>query len=386
MPTARPTTATRTAGRRSWASWPPTSMPPDIEAIAEQVFTALADPSRRAILAALASEGPATATDLAGRLPITRQAIAKHLALLAEAGLVTAEPGERRRVRYRLRSAPMQVAQQFLAALARDWDAPLVALKDHLDRSSRGRATTSIHETRIRHHRRARENGRDGSRARGNARPRRRGLGRRGPADARDGHGGGDQARLVRVLHRRVGGDDGGHDAARRRTAGAEARSGQRPRARRAAVRRVLPCRVDPRGRRGVWVVPAARDLRRRCGCDRGRWVRVHPAETALPPALPGRRPLRTWVRALLHRLEHRTDADAAGAGGHECHLDVRDCRPGPRSKAPACERRHRRAIGAGNHRAWTLDHHRPVVGSRPNAADERGRRPSRPGSAGTTR
>jgi DNA-binding transcriptional ArsR family regulator len=107
--------------------------PPDIEAIAEQVFTALADPSRRAILAALASGGPATATDLAGRLPITRQAIAKHLALLAEAGLVTAEPGERRRVRYRLHSAPMQVAQQFLAALARDWDGPLHALKDHLD-------------------------------------------------------------------------------------------------------------------------------------------------------------------------------------------------------------------------------------------------------------
>jgi DNA-binding transcriptional ArsR family regulator len=107
-------------------------MPPDIEAIAEQVFVALADPSRRAILAALASGGPATATDLAGRLPITRQAIAKHLALLTEAGLVTAEPGERRRVRYRLRSTPMQVAQQFLAALARDWDGPLDALKDHL--------------------------------------------------------------------------------------------------------------------------------------------------------------------------------------------------------------------------------------------------------------
>ena len=122
------------AGRTNWANWPTISMPlPDIEAIAEQVFVALADPSRRAILAALASGGPATATDLAGRLPITRQAIAKHLALLAEAGLVTAEPGERRRVRYRLRSAPMQVAQQFLAALARDWDGPLDALKDHLD-------------------------------------------------------------------------------------------------------------------------------------------------------------------------------------------------------------------------------------------------------------
>jgi DNA-binding transcriptional ArsR family regulator len=111
-------------------------MPPELEAIAEQVFTALADPTRRAVLAALASAGPATATDLAGRLPVTRQAIAKHLGLLAEAGLVTAEPGERRRVRYRLRSAPMQVAQQFLAALARDWDRPLEALTEHLDRSA----------------------------------------------------------------------------------------------------------------------------------------------------------------------------------------------------------------------------------------------------------
>ncbi len=111
-----------------------------IEAVAEQVFTALADPSRRAILAALAAAGPATATDLALRLPITRQAIAKHLALLTDAGLVTAEPGERRRVRYRLHSAPMRVAQQFLAALARDWDGPLGALKDHLDKQAAGPA------------------------------------------------------------------------------------------------------------------------------------------------------------------------------------------------------------------------------------------------------
>ncbi len=121
-------------------------MPRDIESIAEQVFAALADPSRRAILEALAARGPATATDLADRLPITRQAIAKHLALLAEVGLVTAEPGERRRVRFRLCSAPMRVAQQFLAALARDWDGPLHALKDHLDRSGPGTTTTPLHE------------------------------------------------------------------------------------------------------------------------------------------------------------------------------------------------------------------------------------------------
>src|SRR5512138_14671 len=124
---------------------------PDIEAVAEEVFTALADPSRRAILAALAADGPATATDLATLLPITRQAIAKHLALLAEAGLVTAEPGERRRVRYRLRSAPMQVAQQFLAALARDWDRPLEALTEHLDRSAAESTTPPFEEARGNH-------------------------------------------------------------------------------------------------------------------------------------------------------------------------------------------------------------------------------------------
>jgi DNA-binding transcriptional ArsR family regulator len=126
-------------------------MPADIEAIAEQVFTALADPTRRAILATLASSGPATATDLAARLPITRQGIAKHLALLAAAGLVRPEPGERRRVRYRLRSAPMQMAQQFLAALARDWDRPLEALTEHLDRSADER-TTNTQEKVGRHH------------------------------------------------------------------------------------------------------------------------------------------------------------------------------------------------------------------------------------------
>jgi DNA-binding transcriptional ArsR family regulator len=104
----------------------------DQEAVAQEVFAALADPTRRHILAQLAARGPATATDLATVLPISRQAIAKHLGLLTEAGLVVAEPGERRRVRYRLHSPPIQVAQQFLAALARDWDSSLDALRRHL--------------------------------------------------------------------------------------------------------------------------------------------------------------------------------------------------------------------------------------------------------------
>jgi len=99
------------------------------ESVAEAVFAALADPNRRAILAALATNGPATATDLAATLPITRQGIAKHLALLADAGLVTSNAGGGRRVLYRHRSEPIKVAQSYLAALAADWD-------DSLDRLS----------------------------------------------------------------------------------------------------------------------------------------------------------------------------------------------------------------------------------------------------------
>ncbi|MGP4113975.1 ArsR/SmtB family transcription factor [Streptomyces sp. 4N509B] len=108
---------------------------PDAESIAQEVFTALADPTRRGILAQLATRGPATATDLAERLPISRQAIAKHLGLLADAGLVRAEAGERRRIRYRLHAGPVAVAQSFLAALARDWDGHLGLLRDHLDQT-----------------------------------------------------------------------------------------------------------------------------------------------------------------------------------------------------------------------------------------------------------
>jgi len=108
---------------------------PQPELVAEAVFAALADANRRAILAELSATGPATVTELAATLPITRQGIAKHLALLAEAGLVSPEPGEGRRVRYHLQSGPMRVAQQFLAALARDWDGPLAALRSHLDKS-----------------------------------------------------------------------------------------------------------------------------------------------------------------------------------------------------------------------------------------------------------
>src|ERR1039457_3630631 len=132
----------------------------------------------------------------------------------------------------------------------------------------------------------------NGSCAGGDARAGRRVLGGRGPADERDGHGGGDPARFVRVLCRRVGGDDGGDDAAGRGS-GSAATCSCRWCARCAAVRRVLSGRLGTGGRRGVCAVPAARDDRGRRGGDRGRCLRVHAAQAALPPALPRQRPRR---------------------------------------------------------------------------------------------
>ena len=104
----------------------------DPEEVSAVVFAALADVNRRAILASLAEHGPSTATDLSGRLSITRQGIAKHLALLADAGLVTSDAGGGRRVLYRHRSAPIKVAQSYLAALAADWDGSLGRLAAYL--------------------------------------------------------------------------------------------------------------------------------------------------------------------------------------------------------------------------------------------------------------
>jgi DNA-binding transcriptional ArsR family regulator len=91
------------------------------EAAAVAVFTALADPVRRSVLDSLARLGPATVTDLAARLPITRQVVAKHLAPLVEAGLIRPEEPDGRRARYRIDAAPVREALRWLTVLANDW-------------------------------------------------------------------------------------------------------------------------------------------------------------------------------------------------------------------------------------------------------------------------
>ena len=107
--------------------------PPDSEGQAVAVFAALTDPTRRALLEELVRAGPATVTDLARRLPVSRQAVAKHLGQLAEAGLIS--PGEPagRRHPYRLEPAPIRAAQVWLAMLANRWDDRLTALERALD-------------------------------------------------------------------------------------------------------------------------------------------------------------------------------------------------------------------------------------------------------------
>lgn len=106
---------------------------------ADAVFAALADPTRRELLALLGRRGEATATDLARELPVTRQAVQKHLALLATADLVaTRRVG--REVRYRPTPAPMSDAMAWMAEVGSQWDARLAALERQLAAGRQTRA------------------------------------------------------------------------------------------------------------------------------------------------------------------------------------------------------------------------------------------------------
>jgi len=102
------------------------------------VFDALADPNRRYVLEALAQRDTATATELAAEMPVTRQAVAKHLAALNEAGLVESRR-EGRETRYELTPGPLGAAMDWMAGVGAQWDSRLARLGTHLDSSRRRR-------------------------------------------------------------------------------------------------------------------------------------------------------------------------------------------------------------------------------------------------------
>jgi DNA-binding transcriptional ArsR family regulator len=94
-------------------------------------FAALADPTRRAILARLA-DGEATVTELAEPFPITVQAVSQHLRVLERAGLI--ERGRSAQLRpSRLRGAPLKDAAEWLERYRGFWDASLDAMERRLD-------------------------------------------------------------------------------------------------------------------------------------------------------------------------------------------------------------------------------------------------------------
>ena len=91
------------------------------------VFSALADPTRREVVRSLAAQPGLTASSLAGELPITRQAVAKHLNALSGAGLVSARR-EGRETRYTLTPAPLAEAIDWMASVGAQWDDRLARL------------------------------------------------------------------------------------------------------------------------------------------------------------------------------------------------------------------------------------------------------------------
>jgi DNA-binding transcriptional ArsR family regulator len=96
------------------------------------VFQALADPTRRSLLRTLSERGPSTLADLATEVPVTRQAVAKHLTVLQQAGLVRGSGGRKGR-RYEPTPAPLTGAMDWMVDVGAGWDDRLARLKRQVE-------------------------------------------------------------------------------------------------------------------------------------------------------------------------------------------------------------------------------------------------------------
>jgi DNA-binding transcriptional ArsR family regulator len=97
-------------------------------AVDDDLWSAVGDPTRRRMLDLLLTTGVGTATSLSDHLPVTRQAVSKHLAVLDRAGLVHGEPSGRER-RYRVDEAQLARAVAQLASVGSAWDSRLRRIK-----------------------------------------------------------------------------------------------------------------------------------------------------------------------------------------------------------------------------------------------------------------
>jgi DNA-binding transcriptional ArsR family regulator len=108
-----------------------------VAAVDDELWSAIGDPTRRRMLDLLLAQGDGTATSLGQELPVTRQAVAKHLAVLDRVGLVrgTVEGRERR---YRVDEAQLARAAAQLESVGSAWDARLARIKRIAEAVQRG--------------------------------------------------------------------------------------------------------------------------------------------------------------------------------------------------------------------------------------------------------
>lgn len=98
------------------------------EKVDDDLWSAIGDPTRRRMLDLLLGDGNGTATTLSQQLPVTRQAVAKHLGVLDRVGLVQATPSGREK-RYRVDDAQLARAVAQLSSVGSAWDARLQRIK-----------------------------------------------------------------------------------------------------------------------------------------------------------------------------------------------------------------------------------------------------------------
>ena len=116
----------------------------------DDLWSAIGDPTRRRLLDLLLADGAGTATSLSERLPVTRQAVSKHLAVLDRVGLVHVTPAGRE-MRYQVDEAQLARAVAQLSAVGATWDARLRRIKriaEAIQRTTHDKAQDKAHEKR----------------------------------------------------------------------------------------------------------------------------------------------------------------------------------------------------------------------------------------------